>query len=166
MKAETKFSATMLYALAFGFFLGLCIWKFGNPVILDQKIPAPVSVTELLDSPWPLHWARWILLPLAVGGVILISQKKISWPQTKWLWLLPLAWLGWQMLSAEKTVDADLTKATLWQFSGCVVCYFIVAFLFRNRPALTFLLVGILAAFTFSLVRAVDQKLFEFPLNN
>jgi len=32
-------SATKIYALAFGLFLGLCVWKFGNPVILDQKIP-------------------------------------------------------------------------------------------------------------------------------
>ena len=159
-------SATKLYALAFGFFLGLCIWKFGNPVILDQNIAAPKSLAELLNNPWPTHWARWILLPLAAPGVMLVFQKKISWPQTKWLWLLPLAWLGWQMLSAQKTVDADLTSATLWQFSGCVACYFIGALLLRDRRILYFLLAGILAVFTFCLVRAVDQKLVEFPLNH
>ncbi len=40
------FTATKLYALAFGFFLGLCIWKFGNPVILDQKISPPDSPAD------------------------------------------------------------------------------------------------------------------------
>ena len=43
MKSEKKISGTACYALAFGLFLGLCIWKFGNPVILDSKIPTPVS---------------------------------------------------------------------------------------------------------------------------
>jgi O-antigen ligase len=58
-------------------------------------------------------------------------------------------------------MDADLTAATLWQFSGCVACYFVGAP--RSRNAFSFLLVGILAAFAFCLVRAVDQRLVEFP---
>jgi len=159
-------TATKLYALAFGFFLGLCIWKFGNPVILDHKISAPNSPAEFLNEPWPLHWANWILLPLAIAGAILAFQKNIVWPQSKWLWWLPLAWLGWQFISATQTVDADLTAATLWQFSGCVACYFLGALLFHNQPVQRILLVGILAAFTFCLIRAVDQRLFEFPLNH
>ena len=44
--------------------------------------------------------------------------------------LLPLAWLGWQFLSATQTVDADLTRATLWQFSGCVASYFLGALIY------------------------------------
>ena len=83
----------------------------------------------------------------------------------KWLWILPLGWLGWQFVSATETVDADLTAATLWQLSGCVACYFLGVFLFASRRARNWLLMGILAAFTFCLVRAVDQKLFEFPVN-
>ncbi len=158
-------TATKLYALAFGLFLGLCIWKFGNPVILDHKISAPNSPTEFLNEPWPLHWANWILLPLAIVGAALVFQKKISWSPSKWLWLLPLAWLGWQFVSATQSVDADLTMATLWQFSGCVACYFLGAQLFQNQAAQRILLAGILAAFTFCLIRAVDQRLFEFPAN-
>jgi O-antigen ligase len=56
-----------------------------------------------------------------------------------------------------------LTSATLWQFSGCVACYFLGTFLFGSARALNLLLVGILAAFTFCLVQAVDQRIFEFP---
>jgi hypothetical protein len=158
-------SATKFYALAFGLFLGLCIWKFGNPVILDHKISTPVTLSDFFNDAWPTHWANWILLPLAVPGALLICQNKILWPQTKWLWLLPLAWLGWQFLSAMQTVDDDLTTATLWQFSGCVACYFLGSLLLAREKLLHWLLIGVLAAFTFCLVRAVNQRLFEFPQN-
>jgi len=136
-------TATKLYALAFGLFLGLCIWKFGNPVILDHKISAPTTLAEFLSEPWPLHWANWILLPLTmIGGLLVFKNRNLghsekleirNWKlKMKWLWLLPLAWLGWQFLSATQTVDADLTRATLWQFSGCVICYFLGALIFSR----------------------------------
>ncbi|HEY5043009.1 MAG TPA: O-antigen ligase family protein [Verrucomicrobiae bacterium] len=158
-------SATKIYALAFGLFLGLCIWKFGNPVILDQKISAPVSLSDFLNEPWPTHWANWIFLPLAAIGAILIFQEKISWLRMKWLWLLPLAWLGWQFVSATQTVDADLTAITLWQYAGCVACYFLGALIFARNNLWRWLLPGLLAAFTFCLVRGIDQRVFEFPQN-
>jgi hypothetical protein len=158
-------SATKLYALAFGLFLGLGIWKFGNPVILEHKIHSPNSISDFLNDAWPPHWANWIFLPLAGFGALLVFQKFFLWPQTKWLELLPLAWLGWQFLAATQTVDADLTTATLWQFSGCVACYFLGALLFSGEKLSHWLLIGVLAAFTFCLVRAVNQHLFEFPQN-
>jgi hypothetical protein len=159
-------SATKLYALAFGIFLGLCLWKFGNPVILDRKISAPVTSAEWLNEPWPLHWANWILLPLAGWGTLLVFKNNILWPYSKWLWALPLAWLGWQFFSATQTVDADLTAATLWQFSGCVVGYFLGALIFARENLWRWLLPGLLAAFAFCLVRGVDQRVFEFPQNH
>jgi O-Antigen ligase len=158
-----NFTATKIYTLAFGFFLGLCLWKFGNPVILDRKITAPVSAAEFLSEPWPTHWANWILLPFTVLGAVLIFQIKNLGPELKWFWLLPLVWLGWQFISATQTVDADLTAATLWQFSGCVACYFLGALLFARENLIRWLLVGVLAAFAFCLIRAVDQKLYEYP---
>jgi len=160
-----KLTAKNIYALVFGLFLGLCIWKFGNPVILDHKISLPATPAEFWSFAWPTHWANWILLPLIAMGGFLIFQKNIVWPQSKWLWLLPLGWLGWQFISATHSVDADLTVSTLWQFSGCVSCYFIGALLFRDQRMINLLLIGILAAFTFCLVRAVNQKIFEFPQN-
>jgi hypothetical protein len=163
MKSEKKISGIEFYALAFGLFLGLCIWKFGNPVILDNNITPPNSLSEAWTDFWPTHWANWILFPLAIFGAILAVAKKSCWPQTKWLWLLPLLWFGWQLFSATQTVDANLTSTTLWQFFGCAACYFLGALLFGSRRALNYLLVGILAAFTFCLIRAIDQKIFEFP---
>jgi O-antigen ligase len=151
------------YALAFGLFLGLCLWKFGNPVILDSKITPPASPADFLNDPWPTRWANWIFLPLALTGAAMAFSKNLRWPGPKWLWLLPLLWFGWQLCSATQTVDDNLTATTLWQFFGCVACYFIGAFFLSSEQMLRWLLVGVLVAFTFCLVRAVDQRLFEFP---
>jgi O-antigen ligase len=165
MKSEKKSGGMEFYALAFGLFLGVAILKFGNPVILDGIIISPASPAEFWNDPWPTHWANWIFLPLALVGAVIAFSKKFCWPGTKWLWLLPLLWFGWQLFSATQTVDANLTATTLWQFFGCVACYCLGAFLFGRERALRWLLIGVLAAFTFCLVRAVDQRLFEFPQN-
>ena len=154
----------------FGLFLGLCIWKFGDPVILDHKIVPPATLPDFLNDAWPPHWVKWIWVPLAVWGALLIVQdtkprRDTSGLPSKWLWILPLAWLGWQFISATRTVDADLTADTLWQYSGCVACYFLGALLFARKELTRWLLAGALAAFTFCLVRAVDQRLFEYPAN-
>jgi O-antigen ligase len=159
-------SAPKLYALAFGLFLGLCVWKFGNPVILDHIITPPVSAADWLGSAWPTRWANWILLAFALAGAGLAGQKKFLQPQTRWLWLLPLLWLGWQFLAATRTVDAGLTVVTLWQFSGCVACYFLGARLFAPEKLRCWLLPGVLAAFVFCLVRGVDQHVYEYPQNH
>ena len=163
MKSERKFSGIEFYALAFGLFLGVAILKFGNPVILDGKIMPPASPAEFWNDPWPTHWANWFLLPLALAGAALAFSKKVRWPGSKWLWRLPLLWLGWQFLSATQTVDATLTSATLWQFFGCGAGYFLGVFLLGRERTLHWLLIGLLAAFAFCLVRAINQRLFEFP---
>jgi hypothetical protein len=203
-------TATKLFTLVFGLFLGLTVWKFGNPIILDHVIIPPKSPADFFNDPWPTHWANWILLPLAaVGGILIFQNKWGSAPApgavfralaenpnaqdnfkspevaartalaarrdqqrpgagalpNKWLGLLPLAWLGWQFISVSETVDSNLTGATLWQFTGCVACYFLGALLFVRENLLRWILFGVLAAFTFCLVRAIDQRLFEFPEN-
>lgn len=172
MKSGKKLTASEIYALAFGLFLGLCVLKFGNPVILDEKISPPTTFSEYWRDAWPIHWVNWILLPLAAIGAILIvsTGAPLPWrsetPQraryVQWLLVLPLLWLGWQFISATQTVDASLTAATLWQFAGCVASYFIGIFLFRSPRAINLLLIGILAAFTICLIRATQQH-FEFP---
>jgi hypothetical protein len=163
MKSEKKTTGPGLYALAFGLFLGLAILKFGNPVILDQKITPPVSPAEFWADAWPPHWGNWILLPLALAGAVLAFTRRPPWPGTRQLWLLPLLWFGWQLLSAAQTVDEKLTATTLCQFAGCLACYFIGALVLGRGHAWQWLLIGLLSAFALCLVRGINQRLFEFP---
>jgi hypothetical protein len=163
MKSEKPITGTRLYALGFGLFLGLAILKFGNPVILDQKITPPVSPSEFWTYAWPTHWGNWILLPLALTGAALGFTSKPRWPGIHRLWLLPLLWFGWQLLSATQTVDGNLTATTLWQFAGCVACYFLGALVLGREWAVRWLLAGVLAAFAFCLIKGINQRLVEFP---
>ena len=163
MKSGKETARYDLFALLFGLFLGLAIWKFGNPVILDHKIAPPTSLAEAWTYAWPAHWSNWIWPPFVLAGGWLAFSGKWRWPGTRWLWLLPLLWFGWQLVSATHTWDAGLTATTLWQFAGCVACYFIGALVLGRERALRWLLAGVLMAFTFCLVRAVDQRVFEFP---
>jgi hypothetical protein len=163
MNSEKPTAGIRLYALGFGLFLGLAIFKFGNPVILDQKIMPPVSPSEYWTDAWPTHWGNWILLPLALAGAGLAFAGKSRWPSTRRLWVLPLLWFGWQLLSATQTVDGNLTATTLWQFAGCVACYFLGALVLGRERAVYWLLAGVLAAFALCLVKGINQRLFEFP---
>ena len=155
--------ATEIYALAFGLFLGLTIWKFGNPAILDQIISVPTTWSGAWIYAWPLHWANWLLMGLATVGALLLIAKPSRWPSTRWLWILPIIWFAWQLLSASQSSYHDLTTPTLWQYGGCLACYFLGAFVLGNGCGWRLVMLGILAAFAFCLVRAVNQKLFEFP---
>ena len=109
--------ANIIFALVFGLFLGLAILKFGDPVILDQKVDPPVSLSDAWSNAWPPHWANWALLPLAVLGLAVVLRKpKNPWPRAaaaRWLWFLPLFWIGWQLVSATHSVDAALTAVAL-----------------------------------------------------
>jgi hypothetical protein len=159
---EKKFSAAELYTTILGLFLGLAIWKFGNPVILERILLPPKSWQDAWENAWPIAWANILLIVLSVVGTILLFTKPLRWPASRWLCMLPLIWLGWQFLSAARSQYPDLTAPTLWQYAGCVICYFLGA-LVVGRTGWRLLLIGVFAAFAFCLVRAVDQKLFEFP---
>jgi O-antigen ligase len=161
--SRQKLTVTEIYAAIFGLFLGLAIWKFGNPVILDRIILPPTSLHNLWYDAWPLHWANVLFVAITVLGAVLMFANPFRWPATRWLWILPLVWLAWQFLSAAQSQYHDLTTPTLWQYAGCVICFFLGALVIGQRRGWRLVLLGLLAAFAFCLVRAVNQKLFEFP---
>ena len=156
--------AGQLTALFFGAFLGLAILKFGNPVVLDHRIEVPGSFSEGLSQPWPLRWAFPLLLLVSVVSLVFsrpasrIRASGVPWP----LLALPIAWIGWQILSAERTVDVSLSAVTVRQLAGCVAC-FAVGFLVLS-PWLRrgWFWAGLLLGFFFCLNRAAQQHLFEF----
>jgi hypothetical protein len=161
--AASRITGAAIYAVVFGLFLGLAVVKFGNPVILDQVIESPTSLPDFLHDAWPLHWANWLLTILVVIGGAVAVIKKPNWPGKRWLWILPLVWFGWQLLSAVQSPYRELTAATLWQFAGCVACFFLGALVIGGGRGSRLVMAGVLAAFAFCLIRAVDQRVFEFP---
>src|ERR1041385_3947366 len=86
------------FAIAFGLFLGLALLKFGNPVVLESKIEPPNSLAQWWSYAWPTNWAFWILLPLVAAGFLLARPGR--WPASRALWIWPLVWFGWQLISA------------------------------------------------------------------
>ena len=154
-----------VYTLIFGLFLGLCIWKFGEPVILDHKISPPETASDFFNDAWPPHWASFILPPLVFLGVLLALRGRLPAFPSKWLWILPLVWIGWQCVSLSQTPYPDLAVPSVWQYGGCVACYFLGAWLFARPKLFQWLLIGLLLAFTYCLVRAANQRLFEFPVD-
>jgi hypothetical protein len=161
--AGCRISGPHVYAVAFGLFLGLAIVKFGNPVILDHKTAPPENFAQVWSYSWPVQWAYWLFIPLALIGFGMVIHLRPRWSGSRWLCLLPLVWFAWQLVSATRTVDAQLTVLTLRHFAGCLACYFLGALALGRPGALRWLLIGVLAAFTFCLVRAVNQRIFEFP---
>lgn len=152
-----------VYAIVFGLFLGLLILKLGNPVVLDQKIDAPTTLNEAWLYAWPVHWGFWLVAPLVLAGAVLGLAMRAWWPGRRWLWVLPAIWLGWQVVSGMRSVDERLTAGVLLHFGSCVACYLLGALVLADRRSFHWMLTGLLAGFTFCLVRAANQKLVEFP---
>ena len=132
-----------------GIWLALSLIKFGNPVILDHRITAPASLDELLISPWPVAWGYGLLALVALLGL-----KFWRWDTgvPRWLLVVPLVWLGWQVASAAQTVDRNLTAATLPHFFACVTAFYLGLFALSRVTRLKTLWVGLVGGFVVVLI--------------
>jgi putative inorganic carbon (HCO3(-)) transporter len=147
-------AAIRTFSALFGAFLGLSLLKFGNPVILEKLVAPPQNFYEWTISSWPLVIGYWLLVPVAFTG-LLIADWKISVP--KWLLALPLVWLGWELISATTTVDRQLTRATLVQFTACVMCFYLGYFALGRAKEYRPFWLGLLGAFIVVLVTGFQQ---------
>ena len=156
-----------LWSLVFGLFLGLTLLKFGNPVILDRHIPTPLSWSEYLNQPWPVRWSFWGMGILLLSGLVLATrQAGTTWtpihPMLRWPLLV---WFGWQWISAGQSVDGTLTYLTLIHLTGVVSAFCLGVMILSQPDALRWALIGLVAALCFCLMRGVNQRLVEFPLD-
>ena len=129
MKEEAKTAVahgdearSRLFSALFGALLGLALLKFGNPVVLDNLVVRPADGYEWLLAAWPVAIGYWLL-----AGVVVVGLSCVRWRNLKCHWFswLPLVWLGWQLLSAARTSDVDLTVTTLKHFAACVGCFYL-----------------------------------------
>jgi len=115
-----------LYLLAVGFFLTFTLFKVTNPVILDHRFTPPQDIPQWLLFVFPSSWAICALVPLAALGLLLFG--RFHSPASRWLVGLPLAWFGWQCLSASQTIDRALTLQTLPHLGACALCFYLGLF--------------------------------------
>lgn len=153
-----------VWLLLWGGLLGLSILKFGNPVVLDRQIPAPASWSDTVADPWPVRWASWVLLLLLVPALpLLLREGRLRFQQiSRWLWIPPLLWFGWQVLSMAQTVDKPLSVMAVTQFAGIVIAYGAGVTLITDRRRLAWAMALVVLAFCVCLMRSVNQR-FEFP---
>lgn len=143
-----------LFAFLLGSLLGLALLKFGNPVILDSMVLAPVDALELIFQPWPLKWGYLCLLLLIPVGCFAASLR----PRPPGPLLgVSIGWLGWQLLSSTKTVDAHLTSVTLLHFGACFVLFYLGFFALSREGQLRGLWPGLLAGYLLMLWFGLEQ---------
>jgi O-antigen ligase len=143
------------FAGLFGAFLGLSLLKFGNPPIMENWVTTPGDIYEfLLGYPWPISWAYRVFSVIVIVGA-LAARPKLAIP--RWLAVLPVAWLLWQVLAGYNTLDSKLSIPTIVHFAGCVVCFYLGLFsLAWVRPLWVFWL-GIVVGFLLMLAVGWQQ---------
>lgn len=152
-----------LVGVAWGLFLGLAIVKFGNPLAIEAAIRPPESLSDWIEDPWPISWSRIAAAPILAGVLAAgLGRLKGARGGSYWRWAAPGAWLAWQALAALRTTSASLSAPALAHFA-ITACAWAAGWLVVGQSSVRpWLLGGVLAGFCFCLVRANDQKLFEF----
>jgi O-antigen ligase len=143
-----------VFTFLMGGLLGLSLVKFGNPVILDDQVQPPRTFFEFLFSAWPVRWGYAALMSLLVVGLPL-ADPKIRIPRK--VLVLPLCWLGWQLLAAVGTVDGRLTRITVLHFTSCLACFYLGVYCLGRRARLGLFWIPLLLAFTWVLWMGFDQ---------
>ncbi len=147
-----------LFAGCFGAFLGLALLKFGNPPIMEKFVSAPTDIYEfLLGSPWPIAWAYGLLVV-----VTLLALLKARWrrPKPLGLVILPLAWLGWQVVAASQASGpefAELTHPTVVHFFAVVICFYLGYFALSRVKSPGFFWFPLICAFLLVLAFGWEQ---------
>jgi O-antigen ligase len=145
----------VIFAAAFGVFLGLSLLKFGNPPIMEKYTVAPTNVYEfVIGSPWPIAWAYWLLGLVAVIGLFVARWNGRS---PRWLLFLPLLWLLWQMLCTACSVDARLSNPTLFHFIACLACFYLGYFCLSHVERMGCFWAGVLCGFVLVLAAGLEQ---------
>jgi hypothetical protein len=122
--------ATNLFAIVAGLFFFVSILKFGDPVILDNAIQPPENAWDAIFESWQIKWGYWMMAPLVLAGLGAIRWRTLRF---KWLLALPLAWLGWQFISATQAISPALASLTVGYFSACVVLFYLGYFALKGN---------------------------------
>ena len=134
-----------IFSAAFGCLLGLCLLKFGNPVVMAKFVSQPTNIYEWIFNAWPLTMAPWFLAVVVCAGFAVMRWERKNVPLP--LLLLPAAWLVWEFIAGTQTVSPPLTRLTLTHFAACVVCFYLGFFALAPQKNVWPFWLGLLAAF-------------------
>lgn len=144
-----------IFAGLFGSFLGLSLLKFGNPPIMEKWVTPPGGFYEFLFGyPWPMTWAYWLLGFIALVGLF-VARWRLNAP--KWLVLMPLAWLVWQLLATVQSVGPQLSQTVLRHFVASMVCFYLGLFALGRGKCLWPFWISLLAGFLLVLASGWQQ---------
>jgi hypothetical protein len=155
------------FGIALGLFLALAVLKFGSPVVLDNNIPPPTSLSEFLFELWPVRWAYFPFVLVALVGLskATVVERVQKTQAPVWLLVAPLVWLGWQALASTHSVDATLTRMTMPHLTVCVAC-FALSFLVLGRDQMAkWFWIMLSLGLAVCLIKAARQHLFEFRMD-
>ena len=112
----------------YGAFLGLSLIKLGNPVILDRMVQSPGSLMELVFNSWPVSWGYWALaasLLIAIPSIRSRGKPRSRGNLALATILLPIMWLGWQIVAASQSIEPRLSSPTVVHFGCCVLSFYL-----------------------------------------
>lgn len=151
------------FSALFGAVLGLGLLKFGNPVILDRLVERPQGFSEKVFQPWPVAWGYGLLfVTLTLGmGCLLLVKRTADQPMRKRaagsvMWLLAI-WLAWQAVACVRSVEPQLSRATLLHFAAVVLCFFLGLKVLSRVANLRVFWIGLIAGFALVFWVGLDQ---------
>jgi O-antigen ligase len=148
------FTPRKLFPWLMGIWIAVTFAKFGNPVIFGNLIEAPHDGVELVINSWPPSWGYFSLALVGFWAVTVWKSDRVA---PKWILILPLVWLGWQLISARLTVNAHLTQQALLDFAGCALCFYLGIFALSRSPTPAPIWAGLLAGLLFCLWTGLGQ---------
>jgi hypothetical protein len=114
-----------VFAFAAGLFFFVTIVKFSCPMVMDRIIETPADLSSFVYELWPPHWGAWLSLPVALTGLWALQGGRAN---TRWVVFLPLIWFGWELISASRTINRELTELTMTHFAVCVGLFYLGLF--------------------------------------
>lgn len=146
-----------VFAGAAGCCLALALLKFGNPIVIFEKIASPIEPLQLLFDPWPLSWGYLLFAFLVALGAGLY-QRPPGIPA--WVLWLPAVWIAIQFATVLTSVDRGLSLRTVLHFASVACAFYLGATVLGRLPDQKLFWAPILIAFGMVLADGLYQHFY------